>query len=101
MTFKMSQSQVRYTTFLEMLGYLPVKRAFYGEGTGSILLDNVTCTGSEANLLECSHEGLFNTDCSHSEDAGVKCQGSFTNPALYADHEVCYFSLQLSVLMVM
>lgn len=54
---------------------LPVKRALYGEGTGQILLDDVTCAGSEANLLECSHPPLFVSDCSHSEDAGVKCQG--------------------------
>ena len=56
-------------------GSLAVRDAFYGSGVGPILLDNVFCSGSESNLLQCNHQPLFSTDCNHSEDAGVKCEG--------------------------
>ena len=46
-------------------------RALYGQGQGDIFLDDVWCRGSEATLLECYHHKFH--DCSHSEDAGVKC----------------------------
>ena len=59
------------------LGHLPVRESAYGEGEGLILLDDIICSGSEANLLECSHPPLFDHDCDHSEDAGVKCQGLY------------------------
>ena len=46
--------------------------AFYGQGTGPILMDNVACTGSESGLINCAFDN--NTgDCRHSEDAGVRC----------------------------
>ena len=48
--------------------------AHFGQGSGPILLDNVTCTGSELTLANCEHLGFNNTrSCSHSEDAGVRC----------------------------
>ena len=47
------------------------REARYGQGQGRIVLDEVRCAGSEATLLECRHRELH--DCSHSEDAGVKC----------------------------
>ena len=50
--------------------------AHFGAGAGPIYLDNVDCTGRESNLLECSHSS-FVTCSSHSEDAGVRCQGKF------------------------
>lgn len=50
------------------------KRAEFGEGRGlPILLDDVRCTGSERNLLECAHAGLGSHNCGHQEDAGVVC----------------------------
>ncbi|KAF3980675.1 MAG: scavenger receptor cysteine-rich domain-containing protein [Methylococcales symbiont of Iophon sp. n. MRB-2018] len=62
--------------FVPIIGFLPTSDASYGEGNGPILLDNVVCSGSEENLLECSYNPLFTTNCIHSEDAGVNCLGT-------------------------
>ena len=47
--------------------------AYFGQGSGSILLDNVQCTGNEVSIFSCSHNSIGSHDCSHSEDAGVVC----------------------------
>lgn len=49
-------------------------RAGFGQGTGlPILLDNVRCTGREDFLLDCPSNAVGTNDCSHAEDAGVRC----------------------------
>lgn len=48
--------------------------AFFGVGGGPILLDDVRCTGSEANLLMCSAKDFGDNNCAHTEDVGVICQ---------------------------
>ena len=48
-------------------------QAYYGKGSGPILLDNVQCNGYESYIWDCSHRGWNQHDCSHSEDAGVEC----------------------------
>uniref|UniRef100_A0A8C6VGS1 SRCR domain-containing protein n=1 Tax=Naja naja TaxID=35670 RepID=A0A8C6VGS1_NAJNA len=47
--------------------------AAFGEGTGSIFLDQIQCKGNESNLEECSHKPWGVHDCRHKEDAGVIC----------------------------
>ena len=45
---------------------------------GSIILDEVNCTGEESQLFECGHNGIRNHDCSHYQDAGVRCTGEIS-----------------------
>ncbi|XP_067683986.1 galectin-3-binding protein B-like [Haliotis asinina] len=47
--------------------------AFYGQGSGSILLDNVQCTGDELYLSQCCHQDWTSHNCNHGEDVGVDC----------------------------
>ena len=58
--------------------------AGFGQGSGSILLSNVTCTGSESTLASCGHLGVGVTrSCNHSEDAGVRCSLQGHNYIIY------------------
>ena len=50
--------------------------AKFGQGIGDIHLDDVHCSGSETSLLNCPYDS-YTADCSHSEDAGVRCQGAY------------------------
>ena len=53
--------------------------ATFGQGTGPIFLDNVQCNGTEAHLLNCSHNGINSHNCGHYEDAGIRCQPGRVN----------------------
>ncbi|CAK6971838.1 scavenger receptor cysteine-rich domain-containing group B protein [Scomber scombrus] len=48
-------------------------QAYFGPGAGTILLDNLKCSGTEASLQQCSHISWNVHNCDHSEDAGVTC----------------------------
>lgn len=43
-------------------------------GSGVIAMDDVSCTGNEADLTQCSYTASHN--CGHTEDVGVVCEGA-------------------------
>ena len=67
-----------YTYFTAEGAPLKGMDSVYGSGHGPIILDNVVCNGSEDHLLLCAHNDFFVTNCDHSEDAAVVCEGKRT-----------------------
>ena len=53
--------------------------ATFGQGDRPIHLTEVACMGNESRLDECQHLGNVSHDCTHYQDAGVICQGEYTN----------------------
>ena len=48
--------------------------ATFGRGSGSILLNSVTCTGSEFTIASCDYLGIgVVRSCSHLDNAAVTC----------------------------
>ena len=59
-----------------MLSGLARRRAEFGQGNGSILLDDVSCRGYEDSITDCHYHGIGHRRHScddHSKDAGVEC----------------------------
>ena len=51
--------------------------AHFGAGSGPIFLDDVQCSSSASQLLECPSRPILSHNCLHSADAGVGCEGMF------------------------
>lgn len=52
-----------------------VPLAMFGQGRGRIFLDELACSGTELQLIECTR--ILTPGCArgHREDAGVRCEG--------------------------
>ncbi|XP_025102094.1 deleted in malignant brain tumors 1 protein-like isoform X3 [Pomacea canaliculata] len=50
-----------------------VGSARYGGGSGQVVLDDISCSGEETSLEQCSSLTFYPHDCSHSSDVGVIC----------------------------
>jgi len=60
---------------IHSVGGIAYSNAHFGAGTGPIFLDDVQCTSSASQLLECSSRPILSHNCQHSDDAGVGCEG--------------------------
>ena len=56
-------------------GATAILDAFFGQGNGSIWLDDVECAGNETRLIACPRSPIGIHNCGHHEDASVRCQG--------------------------
>ena len=74
------------------LGAIAFEEAYYGEGSGYIWLDEVSCSGVESNLLSCTHDQLGIHDCDHFEDAGVRCTGTLATLLISSIKRSCYYT---------
>ena len=68
--------------------------AYFGEGSGLILLDNVNCNGGESSIFDCRLKTLGEHDCQHKEDAGVVCTGE-SSKGIQATRAIIFISVFL------
>ncbi|XP_062609903.1 uncharacterized protein LOC134271710 [Saccostrea cucullata] len=54
-------------------GAIQKQSASFGQGIGTIVLDDVTCRGPEKSIASCQHQGFTKNNCNHGEDVGVVC----------------------------
>nr|XP_034321262.1 neurotrypsin-like [Crassostrea gigas] len=49
------------------------QNAFFGQGNGTIWMDDLRCTDNDTNIFNCSQNRFGIHNCGHHEDAGVMC----------------------------
>ena len=69
--------------FICGIGGVAYSNAYFGTGTGPIYLDDVACTLSASQLLECFSGPILAHNCDHHADAGVGCEGKFVCSVLF------------------
>ena len=65
---KVCHRTVSYTS-----GGIAVSRAYFGEGSGPIHLEDLECVGTESSLTECPQHPATPNCNQHSQDASVLC----------------------------
>ena len=72
--------QLGFNTF----GAIPRRYSSYGQGTGPVFLNLVSCYGNESSILNCSSSRVYSYCSSHYSDSGVECVGMPTEHTLLA-----------------
>ena len=64
-----------------------------------ILLNNITCAGTEIRLTDCPHGGVGIHNCSHAHDVAVSCPGTYCYIMLKTTHS-CRMRIERSYIYV-
>ena len=75
-------SNVDATVVCRQLGYsadnaIAFGNGYFGQGNGTIWLDDVQCEGHENYLFQCPAAEFGDHNCAHFEDVGVRCGGQY------------------------
>ncbi|XP_064597472.1 deleted in malignant brain tumors 1 protein-like [Liolophura sinensis] len=60
-------------SILEYSQGVELTSAYFGQGNGTIWLDDVRCLGNESDISLCYNRGWGRHNCNHREDVGVAC----------------------------
>ena len=67
------------TVVCRQLGYISATAAWgsarFGPGSDPILFSELSCIGNESTIVECDNRDTGDHNCTHSNDAGVVCEG--------------------------
>jgi len=77
------------------LGLQHIATAYFGPGTGQIWLDNLQCTGSESQLVNCKCNQFGSHNCDHYEDVGVVCGSKWSMIYLLLRTYICKTSIHI------
>ena len=65
--------------FVTAVGAVATDAALFGRSESPIFLSFVHCTGNESRLSDCEGSAIGLKDCTHEQDAGVRCKGKLTH----------------------
>ena len=72
--YQMSRKVLLY--FLYTTGSVAYTYSYFGTGIGPVIISNLYCSGSENNILDCSHNKINAlTSCGVGQIAGLVCLG--------------------------
>ena len=102
-----SRGSMNVQVICRQLGLYSEEAAFSqncDNGDGAFWLDNLRCSGSESNILDCEHPPLGQHNCFRNEDIGIGCYAPLL-PCLTNNNKVYWYhdtdtlsSLKLSAL---
>lgn len=75
-TYDPAAQQAMANVVCRQLGYTGTGHQFinaFGGGSGSPVMDDVVCAGTESSLSQCAFSGWNREDCAASEAVGIRC----------------------------
>ena len=70
-------------SFTFLAGAQSLGKAFFGQGSGPVFMNNVECQGTEDSIFFCLSDAIGVHDCDHNNDAGVVCPGKVVSLVPY------------------
>ena len=65
------------TLILFTAGSVVQNRAYFGQGSESVLASHIGCSGNEETILQCPTQPTGTVSCYHYNAAGVECVGKY------------------------